>query len=212
MAFSVSIRYRQLVLAAVLVCVSIICCNIGKAYDEEVPQTGTGLAGYDPFTGAGVVGDEPQTGTGVVGDVPETGAGVVEDDPAGIVAKALLCFNEKHIYSSCEEAYRLTENGYINVPHEYVEQYCHGPCLSETHLVLNCIEEVMKHFIFYNKATIHDIRDTIKAGCSYGPERGDFNVAGHIQAEENRADKTQIQILFGVGLAIVGHALLFHYL
>ncbi|KAF2289109.1 hypothetical protein GH714_028971 [Hevea brasiliensis] len=168
----VSIRYRQLVLAAVLVCVSIICCNIGKAYDEEVPQTGTGLAGYDPFTGAGVVGDEPQTGTGVVGDVPETGAGVVEDDPAGIVAKALLCFNEKHIYSSCEEAYRLTENGYINVPHEYVEQYCHGPCLSETHLVLNCIEEVMKHFIFYNKATIHDIRDTIKAGCSYGPERG----------------------------------------
>lgn len=25
---------------------------------------------------------------------------------------------------------------------------------------------------FYNKATIEDVRDTIKAGCSYGPERG----------------------------------------
>jgi hypothetical protein len=38
--------------------------------------------------------------------------------------------------------------------------------------VLSCIENIMKHFVFYNKATIEDIRDTIKAGCGYGPERG----------------------------------------
>ncbi|XP_021608748.1 uncharacterized protein LOC110612305 [Manihot esculenta] len=198
MAFSVSMKHGQLFLAVVLLCMSVFCCNIGKAYDEEVPQTGTGLAGYDPFTGSGVVGH-----------VPQTGIGVLEDEPAGILDKALLCFNEKHIYSSCEEAYRLTETGDIKVPYAYVEQYCHGPCLSETHLVLNCVENVMKHFVFYNKATIEAIRETIKAGCSYGPERGDFNVAEHLQAEENRADKTQIKILSGLGLAIIGHTILF---
>lgn len=169
---------------------------------------------------------------------------------------------ESQIYSSCEEAYRLTETGDIKVPYAYVEQYCHGPCLSETHLVLNCVENVMKHFVFYNKATIEAIRETIKAGCSYGPERGsflvyvdvfwfdcylkakcqnsvcvcflslwleleldssitelkqliglcdtgDFNVAEHLQAEENRADNTQIKILSGLGLAIIGHTILF---
>ncbi|KAJ9154580.1 hypothetical protein P3X46_027900 [Hevea brasiliensis] len=209
MALSVSIRYGLLILVVFLFWISMFCCNLGKAYGEEVPQKGTGLAGYDPFTGVGVVGDKPHTGTDVVGgDVPQTGTGVVEYDPAGIVAKALLCFNEKHIYSSCEEAYRLTESGDINVPHEYVDQYCNGPCLSEVNLVLNCIENIMTHFVFYNKATIQDIKDTIKAGCSYGPERGDFNVAEHLQAQENRAYMNQIQIVFGLGFMITGHAVL----
>lgn len=76
------------------------------------------------------------------------------------------------IYSSCKESYRLTESGNLNVPHDYTDQYCNGPCLTETHLVLDCIEGILYHFVFYNKATIKDVRDTIKAGCGYGPERG----------------------------------------
>ncbi|KAF2308282.1 hypothetical protein GH714_039896 [Hevea brasiliensis] len=171
------------------------CCNLGKAYGEEVPQKGTGLAGYDPFTGVGVVGDEPHTGT---------------DDFLHARSEYFVDLHlaKSQIYSSCEEAYRLTESGDINVPHEYVDQYCNGPCLSEVNLVLNCIENIMTHFVFYNKATIQDIKDTIKAGCSYGPERGDFNVAEHLQAQENRAYMNQIQIVFGLGFMITGHALL----
>ncbi|EEF43054.1 conserved hypothetical protein [Ricinus communis] len=165
----------------------------GNAYDEDVPQTGADSFGYEPYTGAGGLGGVSQTGAGVVGD-----------DPAEIVAKALLCFNERHIYSSCSDAYRLTQSGNLNVPPDYVDEYCSGPCLTETHLVLNCIENIMTRFIFYNKATIHDIRDTIKAGCGYGPERGDFNVAEHLQYEENSAYMTKIQNLSGLlGFAII---------
>jgi hypothetical protein len=43
---------------------------------------------------------------------------------------------------------------------EYVDPYCSGPCLSETHLVLNCIENITKNFAFYNKATIERMFET----------------------------------------------------
>lgn len=76
------------------------------------------------------------------------------------------------VYSSCEQSYRLTESGNINVPPEHADQYCRGPCFSETNLVLNCIDNILSHFLFYNRASIEDVRETIKAGCSYGPERG----------------------------------------
>ncbi|KAB2062880.1 hypothetical protein ES319_A10G180800v1 [Gossypium barbadense] len=135
-------------------------------------------------------------------DLPETGS--FGDDPAQIVAKALLCFNDKYIYSSCEESSRLSASGNLDVPPEYTDEYCSGPCLSETHLVLNCIENIMKNFVFYNKATIHDIRDTIKAGCSYGPERGNFDVEEHLEAEESGSNKATTSILFGVGSIIIG--------
>ncbi|KAH8496383.1 hypothetical protein H0E87_019221 [Populus deltoides] len=69
----------------------------------------------------------------------------------------------------------------------------------ETHLVLNCIQNIMKNFVFYNKATIVDVRYTIKAGCSYGPERGNFDVSEHLQAEQNNAYNTANQILLGLG-------------
>lgn len=58
------------------------------------------------------------------------------------------------------------------MPPEYTDQYCNGPCVYETDLVLKCIEGLLLEFKFYNKATIRDVRDTIKSGCSYGPERG----------------------------------------
>ncbi|XWS53543.1 hypothetical protein CRYUN_Cryun10bG0010300 [Craigia yunnanensis] len=101
--------------------------------------------------------------------LPQTGA--IAGDPAQIVAKALLCFSDKNIYISCEESCRLTASGNLEVPLDYTDKYCSGPCLSETHLVLNCIDNVMTNFLFYNKATIQDIKDTIQAGCGYGPER-----------------------------------------
>ncbi|XP_031264489.1 uncharacterized protein LOC116122823 [Pistacia vera] len=155
--------------------------------------------------GAGGIGGTGGVGgTGGIGGTRGAGGG----DPAEIVAKALLCFNDKHIYSNCEESCRLTQSGNINVSPEHVEEYCNGPCLTETHLVLDCIEDVLANFIFYNRATINDIKDTIKAGCGYGPERGDFNVAEHIQAEENSAYKTPYKILFGLGVMIIARGLL----
>lgn len=75
-------------------------------------------------------------------------------------------------YRSCEESYRLTQTGNLNVPKEKTDEYCNGPCLTETHLVLNCIDNIFKNFVFYNKATIQDVRDTVQAACSYGPQRG----------------------------------------
>lgn len=55
---------------------------------------------------------------------------------------------------------------------ENTDEYCSSPCISETHRVLNCIENLLSHFKFYNKASINDVRGTIKSGCSYGPKRG----------------------------------------
>lgn len=76
------------------------------------------------------------------------------------------------IYSSCEESYRLTETGELHIPPEYTDQYCRGPCLEETHHVLNCLQNILSRFRFYNKATIRAVEETIKEGCSYGPKRG----------------------------------------
>ncbi|KAK1390405.1 Glycine-rich family protein [Heracleum sosnowskyi] len=184
------------------------CILLGKA-DDYFPQTGatngyipqTGAAnGYVPQTGA-ANGYVPQTG-GADGYVPQIGS-VGEDDPAEVVSKALLCFNNNYVYSSCEQSYRLTESGNINVPPEYADQYCHGSCFSETNLVLNCIDNILSHFLFYNRASIQDVRETVKAGCSYGPERGNFNVAEHIQARENSAPKGSKSVMLGLLLMIV---------
>lgn len=136
--------------------------------------------------------------------------GPVGDDPAQIVAKAVLCFDDKFIYSTCEESYRLTQSGNLNVPPDYTDVYCNGPCLQETYLVLNCIEGILTHFVFYNKATIQDIRDTLQAGCSHTSERGKFNVSEHIEAQKNSAHKALKPVLLGLGLVVVamGHLLM----
>ncbi|KAG6765756.1 hypothetical protein POTOM_029813 [Populus tomentosa] len=229
-----AITFRLWVLSAVLVGVFIFCCNLGKADEGEyVPQTGTGIIGGGPQTGTGTTGGVPQTGTGIVdADPTEIVAKALLCFSDNYVSWILVlsihgrvhahkkkhyltnCFgllmisSMSQIYSSCEVAYRLTETGKLNVPHEDANSYCSGPCLVETHLVLSCIENIMKHFVFYNKATIEDVRDTIKAGCGYGPERGNFDVSEHLQLEENNAFKTANQILLGVGFMFGGHALL----
>lgn len=104
----------------------------------------------------------------------------------------------------------MTESGDLNVPKDKTDEYCNGACLTETNLVLNCVDHILANFIFYNKATIRDVRDTVHAGCGYGPERGDFNVAEHIQAEESKAYKAaNYQILVGLAFMVLGNGFLF---
>ncbi|GMY27878.1 Glycine-rich family protein, putative isoform 1 [Fagus crenata] len=138
--------------------------------------------------------------------VPQTGGEGY--DPVQIVSNALLCFNDKYIYSSCEESYRLSQSGNLNVPPQNTDEYCTGPCLTETNLVLKCIDNIFANFEFYNKATIEDVGDTIKEACGNGPERGNFDVSQHIQAEESNGHKAINQILYGLAFMIVGHGLL----
>ncbi|GMG99772.1 hypothetical protein Nepgr_001612 [Nepenthes gracilis] len=107
-----------------------------------------------------------------------------------LLEQAFLCFNNKFIYSKCAEAYRLNQNGDINVPPAATDQFCYGPCLPETHLVLDCVDHAVSNFKFYNKATIQDIRATLQAGCSQTTERGNFNVEEHNQDESSNADSS----------------------
>ncbi|GAB4850819.1 hypothetical protein Ancab_030119 [Ancistrocladus abbreviatus] len=149
-------------------------------------------------------GDGSQSGTGEGAEEAK--------DPTKIVAKALYCFSDKYIYSNCEEAYRLTQSGDLLVPPEHTDQFCTGPCLAETDLVLDCIDEIMSNFHFYNKATTEDVRDTVKAGCGYGPERGDFDVSKHMEAEEgNRGSRSAIPPLLGSIVMITVHMLLLRW-
>ncbi|KAJ6928610.1 hypothetical protein NC652_012672 [Populus alba x Populus x berolinensis] len=92
--------------------------------------------------------------------------------PGQTVAKALLCLNNKIIYSGCDEAYRLTQSGNLNVPPEATDLFCNGPCLAETRSALSCINDVISDFIFYNKASVRDITYALSAGCSSTSQRG----------------------------------------
>uniref|UniRef100_A0A1J3HL89 DUF7731 domain-containing protein n=1 Tax=Noccaea caerulescens TaxID=107243 RepID=A0A1J3HL89_NOCCA len=117
------------------------------------------------------------------------GGGGGGDNPPEIVAKALECLNEKHLYRECEEAWRLTLTGDLNIPGARTEEFCEGPCFSETHLALNCVYDILHNFRFFNRATVYNIRQTLNSGCSYGPERGDFNVLKHLEDEEENASE-----------------------
>ncbi|PQP92994.1 uncharacterized protein Pyn_10153 [Prunus yedoensis var. nudiflora] len=151
-----ALTIRQLsVLAAAFIYLSAFCCKIGMA---------------DDFTSER-------------GDVPDQ-IGSAEQDPAQIVAKALLCFNDKYVYSSCEESYRLNE---VEI------SKCQQQKLTST-----------------ATATVQDVRDTIQAACGYGEERGKFDVAEHIKAEGSKAYKAaNYQILIGLVAMIMGNGLLF---
>lgn len=76
------------------------------------------------------------------------------------------------VYSSCSEEYRLTQSGYLNIPAPATNQFCYGPCLAETHRVLDCVDHSLSNFIFYNRATVNDIRATLQAACGHTHERG----------------------------------------
>ncbi|GKE29322.1 hypothetical protein Tco_1444706, partial [Tanacetum coccineum] len=151
--------------------------------------SGTGL-GYIPQPGSGSGGNGGGFGNGA-------GGGGFGGISSGGISKALVCLNDK-IYSNCEESYRLTQSGNLNVPPDYTDQFCGGACLKETDLVLNCISDVLSNFLFYNRATVRDVKDTIKAGCSFGPSRGNFDVAEHIQSYGSNSFKFSYPILIGL--------------
>ncbi|KAG9459597.1 hypothetical protein H6P81_004105 [Aristolochia fimbriata] len=108
--------------------------------------------------------------------------------PSQIVTRALYCLNNRLIYRSCQEDYRLSADGSINVPPQAVDAYCTGPCIDETRLVLNCVDGIISNFIFDNGATTRAVRSTIIAACSDSSQRGNFNVAAHILDEDNQAE------------------------
>ncbi|WRX25161.1 Small GTPase superfamily [Theobroma cacao] len=99
--------------------------------------------------------------------------------PARSFAKAFFCFNNRYIYTGCDEAFRLSESGNLNVPREATNIFCTGPCLAETQLVLQCVDNVLSDFTFYNKATVRDIRDVLRAG--------NFDVENYFQGEISKS-------------------------
>ncbi|KAJ8771823.1 hypothetical protein K2173_027000 [Erythroxylum novogranatense] len=106
--------------------------------------------------------------------------GHAQDAPVETVEKALICFNDKVIYAECNEAYRLTMSGNIDIPPEETDLFCDGPCQGETQAVLHCIDNIFSGFLFYNKASVRDVRYALNAGCSYTSQRGNFDVANYI--------------------------------
>ncbi|KAL3727781.1 hypothetical protein ACJRO7_032517 [Eucalyptus globulus] len=196
--------------------------GIGGGFNQPGGGIG-GIGGFNPSGGGAGGGVGGGGGGGVGGGAGGAGGGF---NPSGggaggtggggaggfetpeIVAKALLCFDDKYIYQSCEESYRLDHGGDLHVPPEYTDEFCNGPCLSETNLVLTCIDGIVSNFIFDNHATIKDIQDTIHEGCSHGSQRGDFNVAEHIQAGGDGAPKDSKQAIFSIMMVAMGWLLL----
>ena len=66
----------------------------GNAY-EDLPETGSVDGGDIPYTGDIDGVDIPHKGDENGGHIPDTGG--VDGDPAQIVPKALLCFNDKAV-------------------------------------------------------------------------------------------------------------------
>ncbi|XP_074318311.1 uncharacterized protein LOC141655114 [Silene latifolia] len=120
------------------------------------------------------------------------------NDPAHIVAGGLLCFREKHIYNSCDESCRLSAKGDLHVPHDQVDEFCNGPCLEETNHVLDCLEEIMDNFLFFNQATTQNVRDTISAACGHGFHRGDLDVGEHISEADEGSGSIGSEPKFGL--------------
>ncbi|XP_016581331.1 uncharacterized protein LOC107878737 isoform X1 [Capsicum annuum] len=186
-----SINMKHSLQALAVICFLFFPSTQGKADDYETQTAAAGVLENEYLPNYG--------GTNGEYSPHEYGGGTVDAQPDYLFSKALQCFTDKHmqIYRRCEESYRLTETGELHVPPEYTDQYCTGPCLEETHHVLNCLENILSHFRFYNKATIRAVEETIKEGCSDGPKRGYFNVAEHFLAYDNIAFRASKSMLHG---------------
>ncbi|KAL6865055.1 hypothetical protein ACP4OV_016206 [Aristida adscensionis] len=91
--------------------------------------------------------------------------------------RACHCFDDPNIYSRCAEEFRLNVEGAFHVQKDAVDAYCGGPCLEETSLALQCVEEVaFNSFRFSNGASVLAVKQALDTGCSYGPERGTFEI------------------------------------
>ncbi|XP_031736077.1 uncharacterized protein LOC101204762 [Cucumis sativus] len=119
---------------------------------------------------------------------------VYSDDqeiPGQMVVEGFKCFDNKFIYNGCERAYRLNPSGSFNVPPEATNLFCNGPCLIETQLLLNCLDNTFQNFLFYNKATAQSVRNALRVGCSYSSQRGNFNQGLFMQGEFSEAHTFQ---------------------
>ncbi|KAA0050947.1 uncharacterized protein E5676_scaffold16G004450 [Cucumis melo var. makuwa] len=97
-----------------------------------------------------------------------------------MVVESFKCFDNKFIYNGCESAYRLNPSGSFNVPPEATNLFCNGPCLIETQLLLNCLDNSFHNFLFYNKATAQSVRNALRIGCSFSSQRGRPYVVGQL--------------------------------
>ncbi|TVU22414.1 hypothetical protein EJB05_32108 [Eragrostis curvula] len=109
-------------------------------------------------------------------------------DATDIVGRALFCFNDRYIYSGCQESLRLGPGGALTVPAASTEAFCGGPCLAETELVLRCISGIMDNFRFYNGASVGDVRLALGRGCGRTGLRGDFDVLQRLAGDGNYGD------------------------
>ncbi|KAL3626579.1 hypothetical protein CASFOL_030128 [Castilleja foliolosa] len=169
-----------------------------KAFEYEYPHLGAAdVIANEYLPKAEVEGENNQFSpqSGIIGTSP-------------IFSEALGCFSDKRIYSSCNEARRLTQSGELNIPPEYADEYCNGACLSETSRVLDCLGGILKGFVFYNRATLRDVRETIESGCGYGPKRGNFDVLQHIQSDDASKNKASKAVVYVLVLMIIGWRLL----
>ncbi|XP_021730265.1 uncharacterized protein LOC110697219 isoform X2 [Chenopodium quinoa] len=199
-------KIGQYFMLTVVVCTVIFIFTTAGEEDYE-PEIGS--LGGNPGEGAEDHGHEGfDEGHGHEGGEEDHGSSA---DPTHIVDGALVCFHKKHLYSQCDESCRLTESGDLHVTHDHVDEFCSGPCLEETNLVLDCIDGIMDHFTFFNKATTRDVRDTILAGCGHGEKRGHFDVGEHIADDEgsfNAGSLATIPVLSGIVILITGQLLL----
>ncbi|CAL4964437.1 unnamed protein product [Urochloa decumbens] len=102
-------------------------------------------------------------------------------DATDIVGRALICFNDRYIYSGCQESFRLGPQGSLaGVPPGSADAFCGGPCLAETELVLRCVDGIMGNFRFYNGAAAADVRYALDRGCGRSALRGDFDVLSRL--------------------------------
>ncbi|KAE9593717.1 hypothetical protein Lal_00036629 [Lupinus albus] len=121
------------------------------------------------------------------------------------LTKALSCFDNKLIYVGCDEVYRLNPSGNINIPSEATDIFCNGPCLAETQVMLNCINNMLSNFLFYNKASVDQIRYVLNAGCSYSTQRGNFNLGEYAGEEINNGHKLShfMRLYLFIAMAVV---------
>ncbi|OEL15158.1 hypothetical protein BAE44_0023822 [Dichanthelium oligosanthes] len=109
-------------------------------------------------------------------------------DAMDIVGRALVCFNDRYIYSGCQGSFRLGPQGALDVPPGSADAFCGGPCLAETELVLHCVDAIMDNFRFYNGASAADVRFALDRGCGRSGLRGDFDVLRRLGGGGNYGD------------------------
>ncbi|XP_056699730.1 uncharacterized protein [Spinacia oleracea] len=188
----------------IYVLVTLVICTVIISFFSAVEE-------YDYEPEIGVIGGHPGQGAedqGHEGDEEDHGTSA---DPTHIIDGALVCFHEKHLYSQCDESCILIAKGELHVPHDHVDEFCSGPCLEETNLVLDYIDGIMDHFIFFNKATTQDVRETILDGCGHGDKRRFFDIGEHIEADEGRGiigSKATKTVLSDILISIIGQIVL----